>query len=95
MTPTFYQQFQDYFFAQRGQGLNTFGKHIGALKKFLGWAEDNGLAVRPKFAFISKPGLVDHIPLNERLRILVECVDWCHRRTDMQLLAVGIDKRQG
>jgi hypothetical protein len=36
MTPTFYQQFQDYFFAQRGQGLNTFGNHIRALKNFLG-----------------------------------------------------------
>ena len=45
-------------------------------------------------AFISKPGPVAHIPLNERLRILLECVDWCRRRTDVQLLAVGMDKRQ-
>ena len=45
-------------------------------------------------AFISKPGPVAHIPLNERLRILLECVDWCRRRTDMHLLAVGMDKRQ-
>lgn len=45
-------------------------------------------------AFISKPGSVAHIPLNERLRILLECVDWCRRRTDMHLLAVGMDKRQ-
>jgi hypothetical protein len=28
MDPAFYQQFQEYFFEQRGQGLNTFGKHI-------------------------------------------------------------------
>jgi hypothetical protein len=44
-------------------------------------------------AFISKPGPVAHIPLNERLRILLECVDWCRRRTDLHLLAVGTDKR--
>jgi hypothetical protein len=45
-------------------------------------------------AFISKPGSVAHIPLNERLRILLECVDWCRRRTDVHLLTVGLDKRQ-
>lgn len=45
-------------------------------------------------AFISKPGPVSHIPLNERLRILLECVDWCRQRTDMHLLTVGLDKRQ-
>lgn len=45
-------------------------------------------------AFISKPGPVAHIPLNERLRILLECLDWCRRRTDVHLLAVGMDKRQ-
>jgi hypothetical protein len=45
-------------------------------------------------AFISKPGSVAHIPLNERLRILLECVDWCRRRTDIHLLTVGLDKRQ-
>ena len=45
-------------------------------------------------AFISKPGPVAHIPLNERLRILLECLDWCRRRPDLQLLAVGMDKRR-
>jgi integrase len=55
MRPTFYQQFQDYFFAQRGQGLNTFGNHIRALKNFLGWAEDNDLAVSPKFHKFEAP----------------------------------------
>ncbi|MBJ6108864.1 DUF3800 domain-containing protein [Hymenobacter sp. BT523] len=45
-------------------------------------------------AFLSKPGPVARIPLNDRLRILLECVDWCRRRTDVQLLAVGTDKRQ-
>ena len=45
-------------------------------------------------AFISKPGPVAHIPLNERLRILLECVDWCRRRTDIHLLTVGLDKCQ-
>jgi hypothetical protein len=45
-------------------------------------------------AFISKPGPVAYIPLNERLRILLECVDWCRSRTDLHLLAVGLDKRQ-
>jgi hypothetical protein len=41
-----------------------------------------------------RPGLVAHTPLNERLCILLECLDWCRRRTDMQLLAAGLDKRQ-
>jgi hypothetical protein len=45
-------------------------------------------------AFISKPGSVAHISLNDRLRILLECVDWCRRRTDLHLLTVGLDKRQ-
>ncbi len=44
-------------------------------------------------AFISKPASVAHIPLNDRLRILLECVDWC-RRSDLGLLTVGINKRQ-
>lgn len=55
MNQAFYQQFQDYFFAQRGQGLNTFGKHIRTLKNFLGWAEDNDLAVSTKFHKFEAP----------------------------------------
>ena len=45
-------------------------------------------------AFISKPGPVAHISLNDRLRILLECLDWCRRRADLHLLTVGTDKRQ-
>ena len=55
MNQTFYRQFQEYFFAQRGQGLNTFGKHIRALKNFLGWCEDNDLPVSPKFHKFEAP----------------------------------------
>lgn len=45
-------------------------------------------------AFISSPGPVARISLNDRLRILLECVDWCRQRADLQLLTVGMDKRQ-
>ena len=45
-------------------------------------------------AFISSPGPVARISLNDRLRILLECVDWCRQRPDLQLLTVGMDKRQ-
>ncbi|MBJ6109476.1 phage integrase SAM-like domain-containing protein [Hymenobacter sp. BT523] len=55
MTPAFYQQFQEYFFQQRRQGLNTFGKHIRALKSFLGWCETNDLPVSPKFHRFQAP----------------------------------------
>jgi integrase len=55
MTPAFYQQFQTYFFQQRGQGLNTFGKHIRALKSFLGWCEANDLPVSPRFHKFQAP----------------------------------------
>ena len=44
-------------------------------------------------AFISKPAAVGRIPLNDRLRILLDCVDWC-RRADLRLLTVGLDKRR-
>jgi hypothetical protein len=37
----FYVGFQRYFLEKRGQDLNTFGKHIRALKNFLGWAEEH------------------------------------------------------
>ncbi len=55
MNQAFYRQFQQYFFEQRGQGLNTFGKHIRALKNFLGWCEDNDLPVSPKFHKFEAP----------------------------------------
>ena len=55
MSPRFYQQFQAYFFQLRGQGLNTFGKHIRALKGFLGWCENNDLAVSGKFHKFKAP----------------------------------------
>jgi hypothetical protein len=55
MNQAFYQQFQAYFFEQRGQGLNTFGKHVHALKTFLTWAEDNDLGVNPKYRKFEAP----------------------------------------
>jgi len=36
-----YVAFQRYFLEVLGQDLNTFGKHIRALKNFLGWAEEH------------------------------------------------------
>lgn len=39
-------------------------------------------------------GLKAASPVNEQLRILLECVDWCRRRPDLHLLTVGLDKRQ-
>lgn len=72
MSPQFYRQFQEYFFEQRGQGLNTFGKHIRALKTFLTWAEDNDLAVNPKyrkFEAPDKPVGVDALTQRELLAI--------------------------
>lgn len=71
-----------------GADLQRFRQHLAA--KY-------GLLISEEIhasAFISKPGPVAHIPLNERLRILLECVDWCRRRSDIQLLTVGLDKRQ-
>ena len=55
MNQGFYRQFQAYFFDERGQGLNTFGKHIRALKNFLYWCEENDLPVSPKFHKFEAP----------------------------------------
>ncbi|MGI4835069.1 MAG: phage integrase SAM-like domain-containing protein [Janthinobacterium lividum] len=55
MNKAFYQRFQEYFFQQRGQGLNTFGKHIRGLKTFLAWCEDNELEVSSKWHKFQAP----------------------------------------
>ncbi|MDO7876036.1 phage integrase SAM-like domain-containing protein [Hymenobacter sp. ASUV-10] len=55
MDARFYQAFQEYFFQVRGQGLNTFGKHMRALKTFLGWCESNDIAVNSKFHKFQAP----------------------------------------
>jgi hypothetical protein len=38
---TFYVAFQRFFLEKKCQDLNTFGKHVRALKNFLGWAEEH------------------------------------------------------
>lgn len=55
MDNAFYQHFQEYFFQVRGQGLNTFGKHMRALKSFLGWCEDHDIEVNRKWHKFQAP----------------------------------------
>lgn len=50
-----YEQFQGYFFAHRSTELNTFGKHIGHLKRFLRWATRRGLPTNPQFLDFAAP----------------------------------------
>ncbi|MGI4865403.1 MAG: hypothetical protein ACRYFZ_15885 [Janthinobacterium lividum] len=55
MDRTFYVAFQEHFLGTRNQGINTFGKHVRALKNFLGWAEDQDLPVNPKYRRFEAP----------------------------------------
>lgn len=55
MDRTFYVAFQEYFLGTRNQGINTFGKHVRALKNFLGWAEDQDIPVNPKYRRFEAP----------------------------------------
>ncbi|NML64343.1 hypothetical protein HHL22_03910 [Hymenobacter sp. RP-2-7] len=55
MTKAFYQRGQECFFQQRGQGLNTFGKHSWGFKTFLAWCKDNGLEVSSKWHKLEAP----------------------------------------
>lgn len=43
-------------------------------------------------AFISSPGPLKRISLNNRLRIMLDCLNWCGLRSDLQLFTVCYDK---
>lgn len=68
--------------------LHRFRQHLSAKYSLLISEEIHASA------FMSSPGFLVRISLNDRLRILLECLDWCRQRTDLKLLTVGIDKRQ-
>ena len=42
----------------------------------------------------NRPALAARISANERLRILLDCPEWCVNSPHLQLLAVGSDKWQ-
>lgn len=97
MNAAFYRQFQEYFFQQRGQGLNTFGKHIRALKNFLFWAEDQDLPVSPKFHKFEAPDqAVDADALTETELLVIAGLDFYTEEARQLVRAhfAGLDAQQ-
>ncbi|MFC6999551.1 phage integrase SAM-like domain-containing protein [Rufibacter roseus] len=57
----FYDSFKKYMITDLKQSINTFSKHIGRLKEFLEWCEDEDLPVNRKFRKFGTPEIYDPV----------------------------------